>query len=544
MRSFNFLYVIASLLFLFQQVTAQQDPTKRVILIGIGGVSSEVFQYSNTPVMNSLISQGVISLKTRGVMPTASAPNWATILSGAGPEQHGVTSNSWSLANQGFEPTVKDADGYFTSIFTLIRKQKPNAVTAMFYDWEWLGTCMNKKYISKEQNVQGQVMITSVTLNYIKTKKPLFTFIYYGLPDETGHSKGFGSPEYFQSISDIDTEIGKIVAGIKEMGMAQNTTIIITSDPGGIGMKNGEESMTEIEVPWIISGPGIKKNMLLETPNDLANTAPTIARILGIKTPVEWIGKPANEVFVTKTKTQKLNQYIPKPFCSLADDAFPGPQQIELSTTNQKVEIYYTLDGSTPGISSRKYTSPFTISSNCTMKAIAVSGANSSQIITRIYTFVQGIKSANLTFQPSKKYPGSGVSGLFDGLIGSSNPNNKQWMGFEGGDFEVTIDMGEVKQVNAMGIDVLQFPANSILVPQAVKFYVSNDGITYNLLSTYYPAETDEIRLDGPVMLSKAFDNLRAQYIRINATNVGTCPPNLPCEGQKAWLFVSEVEIE
>ena len=178
------------------------------------------------------------------------------------------------------------------------------------------------------------------------------------------------------------------------------------------------------------------------------------------------------------------------------------------------------------------------------MKAIAVSGANSSQIITRIYTFVQGIKSANLTFQPSKKYPGSGVSGLFDGLIGSSNPNNKQWMGFEGGDFEVTFDMGEVKQVNAMGIDVLQFTANSILVPQAVKFYVSNDGITYNLLSTYYPAETDEIRLDGPVMLSKAFDNLRAQYIRINATNVGTCPPNLPCEGQKAWLFVSEVEIE
>jgi hypothetical protein len=542
MKTSNLLIIIVPLI-LSISISAQPTATKHVILIGIEGVSAEAFQYSNTPVINSLIKQGIISLKTRGVMPAVSAPNWATILYGAGPEQHGITSNSWSIMNQGFEPTINDADGYFTSIFTIIRKQLPKAVTAMFYDWEWLGTCVNKKYLSKQQYVEGHVMITSVALNYIKKEKPLFTFIYYGLPEETTTIEGYNTKEYYQSINDIDTEIGKIVADLQESKMIQNTTLIITSDHGG-GFVNGNESTNEIEVPWIISGPGIKKNMLLEIPNDLANTAPTIARILGIKTPVEWIGMPVNEVFVSKKTAQKTNQYIPKPWCSLADDAFPGPQQIELSTTDQKAEIYYTLDGSTPGKSSRKYTSPFKISNNCTMKAIAVSGANSSQIITRIYTFVQGIKSANLTFQPSKKYPGSGISGLFDGLIGSSNPNNKQWMGFEGGDFEVTFDMGEVKQVNAMGLDVLLFPANSILVPQAVKFYVSNDGITYNLLSTYYPAETDEIRLDGPVMLSKAFDNLRTQYIRINATNIGTCPPTLPCEGQKAWIFVSEVEIE
>ena len=100
MRSFKIITSIACLLLLFQQGTAQQDVTKRVILIGIDGVSAEGFQYSNTPVMNSLISKGAISLKTRGVMPTVSAPNWATILSGAGPEQHGVTSNNWSLLNQ------------------------------------------------------------------------------------------------------------------------------------------------------------------------------------------------------------------------------------------------------------------------------------------------------------------------------------------------------------------------------------------------------------------------------------------------------------
>lgn len=531
-------------LFLFMMASAQPSATKHVILIGISGVSAESFQYSNTPVMNSLIKQGVISLKTRGVMPALSAPNWATILSGAGPEQHGVTSNSWSLLNQGFEPTVRDADGYFTSIFTIIRNQMPKAITAMFYDWEWLGTYVNKKDINKEQFVEGQVMITSVALNYFKKEKPLFTFIYYGLPDETGHSKGYNSKEYYQSINDIDTEIGKIINEIKEEGMAQQITFIISSDHGGIEYGNTVGSTLEIEVPWIISGPGIKKNMLLETPNDLANTAPTIAKILGLKLPAEWIGRPVSEVFVSKSQAQKQYQYVAKPFCSLAEGAFPGAQLIELSAVDQSSEIYYTLDGTTPGISSKKYTGPFTISNNCTLKAVCIAAKNLSQVITRMYTFVQGIKSAALTIQPNPKYSGSGVSGLFDGLIGSSNEANRQWMGFEGNDFEITVDLGEVKAINALGLDVLLLPESGILLPTSIEFYVSDNGINFKTLSTYYPSETGEIRSDGPVMLLKAFDNLRTRYFRIKATNPGNCPPALPCAGQKAWLFVSEVEIE
>ena len=543
MKYCRILTTIVSLM-LMLTVLGQPSATKRVILIGIGGLSSEGLQYADTPEINNLIKQGAISLKTRGVMPTLCAPNLATLLSGYGPEQHGVTSNSWSLINQGFEPTTKDEDGYFTSIFTLIRKQKPNAVTAMFYDWEWLGTCMNKKHISKQQYVQGEVMITSVALNYIKKENPVFTFIYFGLPDETGRAKGYESPAYFKSITDIDIEIGKIVSGVKEMGMAPNTTIIITSDHGGINFENGGESMTEIEVPWIISGPGIRKNILLESPNDQANTTPTIACILGLRTLSEWTGKAVNDAFVSKAPSKKTNIYIPKPWCSLPDGSFPGPQQIELSTTAEKAVIYYTLDGSTPGVSSLKYTAPFTIRSNCTLKAVSISGAHSSETITRIYTFVKGIKSAVLSLQPNPKYPGSGVSGLFDDLIGSSNPANKQWLGFEGGDFEVSVDLGEVKQINSLGIVVLLFAAKSILIPGSVEFYVSNDGLIYNLLSTYYPSETGEIRPDGPVMLSKVFEDLSTQYIRVKATNIGICPSGLPCEGQKAWLFVSEVEIE
>lgn len=544
MRSVISFSVFSALLFFSTCLEAQNNQLKNVILIGIDGVSAEAFQYASHPVMDDLIKKGVVSLKTRGVMPTVSAPNWATILSGAGPEQHGVTSNNWSLLNQGFEPTIRDNDGYFTSVFSIIRKQMPKANTAMFYDWDWLGTYVNKKLISKEQYIQGYVMITSVALNYIKKEKPVFTFIYYGEPDHVGHTKGFNTSDYYQAISDIDAEIGKIIAALQEAKMWQNTTLIITSDHGGVGYGHGGESMIELEVPWIIAGPGIKKNMLLETNNDNTNTSPTIARILGLKTPAEWIGRPVSEAFVSKTAAVKVPQYVPKPWCSLPDGAYPGPQQVELKCTDQSATIYYTLDGTTPSATSKKYTSAFTISENCTLKAVSISTSGNSQSIARVYTFVQGIKTAELTTQPSSKYPGSGVSSLFDGLIGSSNYMNKQWMGFEGNDFEVTADLGELKPIKALGIDVLQLPGSWIFLPEKVEFFASTDGIKYTLLNTFYPSETDDIRLDGPVMLARNFDNLTARFVRIKATNIGICPPTHPGEGQKAWLFVSEIEIE
>jgi len=542
MRCLKIIISIVFTLFLVQISEAQADATKNVILIGIAGVSSEGFQYANTPEIDKLISLGAISLKTRGVIPSESASDWVSVLSGAGPEQHGVISNNWSPGNQVIEPTLKDADGYFPSIFTLIRKQKPKAVTGMFYDWDQLGSYFNKKLISKEQYIQGQVMITSVALNFITKEKPVFTYLYYGLPLETGLNKDFNTKDYYQAVSEIDAEIGKIVSGLQEAKMMQNTTIIITSDHGGAG--SGMESTGNFEVPWIISGPGVQKNILLEIPNDNLNTAPTIARILGLKTPVEWIGRPVSEAFILKGAKAKHGQYVSKPRCSLPDGAYPGPQQIELSTTRQGAIIYYSLNGSAPGAASKKYTAPFTISKNCILKAVTISGTNSSQVITRMFTFVEGIKSASLTTQPSPKYAGSGVSALFDGLIGPANQTNNQWMGFESDNFEVTVDLGEVKTVKALGIDVLQLPARLIFLPSSVEFYSSDDGITFKLLKTYFPSETEDPLPDGPVMLSRTFVNLQTQYLRIKATNLGTCPAGLPGEGQKAWLFVSEVEIE
>jgi hypothetical protein len=56
-------------------------------------------------------------------------------------------------------------------------------------------------------------------------------------------------------------------------------------------------------------------------------------------------------------------------------------------SADEGAEIYYTLDGSDPTINSTKYTSKFTLTENCTVRAIAVAtGKLNSSISEKSYS--------------------------------------------------------------------------------------------------------------------------------------------------------------
>jgi len=544
MKKFLFLALLLFVINSFGQ--NKQTTVQHVVLIGIDGMSAEAFQLAPTPNMDELVTEGAISLKTRGVMPTVSAPNWATIISGAGPEQHGVTSNKWSLQKQGFSPTVHDKEGYFTSIFTLIRQQRPLANTAMFYDWEWLGSYVNKRLIDTLLYTNGIQKVTDAAASYIVQNKPYFTFIYYGHPDETGHEKGFNTSEYYQAISETDAEIGRLVDSIKYAGIYNNTVIIITSDHGGKGYGHGGESMIELEVPWIILGPGIRKNIVLQNSNDLANTSPTIASLLGLSLPPEWTGRPMNEAFVKeKAYIKKVYyNYVPQPFCSLKDGIYLVPQPATLANKLNNVTIHYTLDGSIPDRKSRKYQEPILLATKLTLTAMAFTEKSQSEPAVVRVNIVKGINSVKLASEPSSKYPGQGVLGLVDGNKGSEEHTDDAWLGYEGNDFEAVIDFGRKRDFTSVGIAFLQQSVDWIFLPDSVTFEASADGVNYEMICNIIPSNIDDIRQNGLVELNRSFSLKTSRFLRIKAKNIGTCPEGHPGAGQKAWMFISEITIE
>ncbi|MCH7687279.1 MAG: alkaline phosphatase family protein, partial [Planctomycetes bacterium] len=70
------------------------------------GMRPDGILHAETPNLDTLIAGGAYSFKARGVLPTSSSPNWASMINGAGPEQHGMTSNAWQLDHYSVKPTA------------------------------------------------------------------------------------------------------------------------------------------------------------------------------------------------------------------------------------------------------------------------------------------------------------------------------------------------------------------------------------------------------------------------------------------------------
>lgn len=297
-------------LFLFMLVMAcwcgacegKKEPAKRVILLGLDGFSVEGFEGADHPNMDALFKDGVISLTTRTVMPSVTLPNWTSHLTAAGPEQHGVFGNGWEKEDHPLEPQEMDAEGYFPSIFKLVKDHVPGIKTSYFYNWASLIKPINQKYLDKVQFEEndGYERNYQAALDFLKENKdvPTLTFLYSVHTDHAGHSHQWMSAEYIQSIEEVDVKIGEFVSKLKEEGLYEDSHFLLFTDHGGIGHGHGGTSPNEMLVPWMVKGPGIAKGKKLTSPNSNTNTAAIVAKLFGIEqTPESWIGRVPAELF-------------------------------------------------------------------------------------------------------------------------------------------------------------------------------------------------------------------------------------------------------
>lgn len=527
-------------------VFSPKPKAKRVILIGIDGVGTDAFQYARTPHLNALAENGAISLKARGVMPTVSTPIWGSILTGASPEQHGMTSNSWQKDNYSIEATIKDSDGFFPSIYTLLREQLPDAETAIFYDWDGLGNIFNPKYMDVVQLTKGFEETMDKAIPYILDKEPDFVFIYIGHPDEVGHEHNYTSAEYYASIEHVDLAVGELIQALKNEGMYEESHIIVLSDHGGVGTGHGGESMTELVVPWIITGHGVIQNRMIEQPINLFDTASTIAYLFELEQPYEWIGRPVLGAFKVNKNYASLNQrkYLPKPKSSLKSGLYTTPKEISLYVDADEADIRYTLDGSKPDADSSVYQGPILLEKSAVVTAVSIKdGVISAHSVTG-YTRIIGIKNVILKDRPSPRYSSHGVLSLVDGQRGRDDYRDDAWMGFEGDDLEATIDFSEMRNVNKITVRCLENEQSWIFLPVSVEFFISETGEHFRSVGRLLKREIDGIAEKGINNITKEFEDMTTRFLRVKVKNIGNCPEGHPGAGGKAWLFVDEVIIE
>ncbi|PKP92996.1 MAG: phosphodiesterase [Alphaproteobacteria bacterium HGW-Alphaproteobacteria-16] len=389
------------------QASAQTErKAGHVIIIGVDGLSPDGISKAKTPIMDDMMEKGSWTMNARGVLPTTSSANWASILTGVGPEQHGVTSNDWRVGEFNIPTSVTGSGNFFPSIFQLLRDRQPGWKIGSIYNWAGFADLYDRRFVDHDAHGETEEATTQLAVDYILRDKPDFLFIHLDNIDHIGHSVGHGTPAYYEAVEQVDARIGRIRQATIDAGIARDTVIIVTSDHGGVGKGHGGETLAEIEVPWIIYGKGIRSGNKLDLPINTFDTPATSAWLLGVEVPYAWIGRPVKAILHSEAKPDQAYRTssfyaapVIEPEASGNDPAgglFVGrPAQMTIRNPNTVGEVHYTLDGSLPTIASAIYAGPVRISNSTIARAtLFVEGKAASVPATGYFRVLDRDKAA------------------------------------------------------------------------------------------------------------------------------------------------------
>ncbi|MFK7847303.1 MAG: alkaline phosphatase family protein [Rhodothermales bacterium] len=370
---------------------------QHVIVLGVDGMSPSGVQKATTPHLNRVIREGAFTLKARAVLGTSSSQNWASMIMGAGPEQHGVTSNGWERNSYSIAPTATGMEDIFPTIFGVVKEQMPAAKTASIYDWGGFGRLYEKSAVDVDKNPEGPEETMAEAVALINEGIPTFTFIHLDHVDGAGHGFGHASDEYFTSVELADKLLGDLLTALDEGGHWDNTLLIISADHGGIGTRHGGESMLELEIPWMAMGAGVIAGKRILDPVDTYDTAATAAYALGIEQPYAWIARPVTSAFVGGADHAKVAAvpYAPAPRLSPSSGEITDAGLTLTATVDHPdATIRYTLDGSDPNTASTLYEGPVTLAEPTLIKtkSFTTGGGESSISSSEYLTAGNGVQ--------------------------------------------------------------------------------------------------------------------------------------------------------
>lgn len=209
----------------------------------------------------------------------------------------------------------------------------------------------------------------------------------------------------------------------------------------------------------------------------------------------------------------------------------------ELKSKNEKGKIIYSDESS-----DKVYDHPIAITASAKFKAALADDQNKpvSNWITQEFFINKGSgKKVTLAADPSKSYAGSGGFTLVDGVQNKAGmPKSSQFIGYDGKDMEAVIDLGKSESFSEITLHAFEQTGSWIYRPDAVSFYISDNGTDFQLLGVVTNTEAKK------KLLYRMTKNTRARFIKIHAKNAGTIAEGKPGAGSKAWLFTDEVEIK
>lgn len=218
-----------------------------------------------------------------------------------------------------------------------------------------------------------------------------------------------------------------------------------------------------------------------------------------------------------------------------------GELLVKLTTSNPEIEIRYTLDGAEPTAESTLYTKSFVYLKDKEVKAAPFKNGEMAGIVSNGYFVVHKAvgKSIEMLTQPSDKYAVEQRERLLlNGVDFSPSYSDGEWLGFEGNDCELIVDLGAVDAVKSVSINFNNKVNDWIHHPTEVVILGSEDGKAFNVIGQMKKRKTGR-----PIVTFSIPTTGKARYVKVVAKNQ-IIPAGFNGEGSPAWIFLDEINIE
>lgn len=267
-------------------VFAQADPPRpsHILVISLDGARPDALRLAETPNIQALAERGAVAWEAQTILPSVTLPAHASMLTGLSVEQHGVDYNSTLFGCPTLESptflTLAEEAGYQTALVT--GKEK----FCLYQQTEMLDYTFVR---------EGDRSVADRALELLDQGVPVI-FAHFPNPDYFGHSTGWMSDRYINELSSTDFQVGRVLAKLDELGLSDDTLVILTADHGGHDFEHGSDRPEDILIPWIIAGPGVVPGTLLDGVS-VMDTAPTVLWALGLSLPDDLSGRPVYAAF-------------------------------------------------------------------------------------------------------------------------------------------------------------------------------------------------------------------------------------------------------
>jgi predicted AlkP superfamily pyrophosphatase or phosphodiesterase len=258
-----------------------------VVIISIDGLRPDALELADTPTLDALRRAGAYSPHAQAVLPSVTLVNHASMLGGMSPDKHGISWNENDPRRGKITGPTLFSVAHEAGFSTAMVAGKPK-----FEHLVLPGSVDQYIYAGFTDS-----QVVADALPVIEQGLPDLLFIHLPDVDSAGHLTGWLMPAQIATIGTTDSQIGALVAALKEGGYLDTTLLIITSDHGGSDFAHGSASPEDTTIPWLAVGPGVPAGLSLTGEIITYDTAATALYALGLPVPEAWDGKPVKEIF-------------------------------------------------------------------------------------------------------------------------------------------------------------------------------------------------------------------------------------------------------